>query len=552
MPITSSSLRKRRFNDEDARLSGRSPPSRRSHGSALDSALRLLGSMALGGVASLPHWSCAQNLRTDCVNATVVALRWEVPRGASRSAAYEVRRDGSVLGTTRDTAFVDTGVAPSTTYTYSVATVAGYRSEAVAPAATVRASTPAAPAAGDAPYCPSRAIQSIEFNWNGYTEPNGSDLWSVTWGRDGKVYAFFGDGGGFGGDNDRGRASFGIASLEGTAPVNPGGSSPVVPPARHNVYGGFEAEHPSALSGKAGAIIAVGSDFYARAGIWNAAELGPDLAPMWGSPDREQIAYSRGNAHSWKVASWEFCSEEDRGRVADRKRFCPVAFVNYGRGNAGAPDRRVYLVGVSLAAWLGWDRATAAESPAADSFLARVKRGDVLDANAYEYFAGLDARGKPIWDRDAAHMRPIFSDRAPSRAGCDGVCPPMRMVLGEIVYDRAIRRYLGVAQGRFVGQTSFYDAPEPWGPWTVIAYNNVDPASGSGGWANLGTEAGVSLGVHIVNAWTSKDGLTLWLTYSSNGRAPHGALFPPEGTALDSFNLVSARLIPSARAARAP
>jgi len=34
------------------------------------------------------------------------------------------------------------------------------------------------------------------------------------------------------------------------------------------------------------------------------------------------------------------------------------------------------------------------------------------------------------------------------------------------------------------------------------------------------------------------------MIYSSDGKAPRGALFPPEGTALDSFNLVSARLIP--------
>jgi hypothetical protein len=506
--------------------------------------------MALAGAASSSHSSFAQNLRTDCVNSTVVGLRWDAAHATSRSATYEVRRDGSVLETTHDTAFVDTGVAPATAYSYSVATVSGNRTGTGAAAETISVSTPAAPAAGDAPYCPSRVIQSLELDWNGYTEPNGSDLWPVTWGRDGKVYAFFGDGGGFGGDDNRGRVSFGVASMAGTAPS--GGSTPVAPLARRNVYGGFEAEHPSALNGKAGSIVAVGRDFYARGGIWNAAELGPDLAPMWGSPDREQIVYSRGNAHSWQVASWTFCSEEDRGRASDGAHFCPVTFINFGPGNAGAPERRVYLVGVSLAAWLGWSRATGAESPPAESFLARVKSRDVLDATAYEYFAGLDARRNPIWSRDPARMRPIFSDRTPSRPGCSGVCPPMRMVLDDVVYDRGIRRYIGVAQGRFVGQTSFYDAPEPWGPWTVVAYNNVDAASGSGGWANLGTEGGKSLGVHIVNAWTSADGLALWLIYSSDGKSPRGALFPPEGTALDSFNLVRARLIPSTRADRAP
>ena len=512
----------------------------------------LVSLIAISVGAALPGDALAQSLRTDCVNATVVGLRWDVPSGAPRSATYEVRRDGVVLATTRATELVDTGVAPSTAYTYSVAVISAKRdSNAALAAETIRVSTPAAPAAGDAPYCPSRVIRSIEFDWNGYTEPNGSDIWPATWGRDGKVYTFFGDGGGFGGDNDRGRSSFGIASLAGTAPFNPGAPSAVVPPARRNIDGGFEAEHPSTLSGKAGSIVAVGRDFYGRGGIWNAAELGKEPAP-WSSPERVQIVYSRGNAYSWRAADWAFCSEGDGGQVGDGTRFCPGSFVNFGRGNAGAPDGRVYVVGVSLATWLGWIRPTHDETPAAETFLARVKKRSVLDASAYEYFAGLDARREPIWVRDPARMRPIFTDRTPSRPDCRGVCPPMRAFLGDIVYDPAIRRYIGVAQGGFIGQTSFYDAPQPWGPWTVLAYNNVDPASGSGGWANLGTQGGESLGVHIVNAWTSSDGLTLWMTYSSDGKAPPGALFPPEGTALDSYNLVRARLIPSTRTDRAP
>jgi hypothetical protein len=204
-----------------------------------------LGLIAISAGASLPGGALAQGLRTDCVNATVVGLRWDVPRGAPRSATYEVRRDGVVLETTRATELVDTRVAPSTAYSYSVAMVSEKRdSDAALAAETIRVSTPAASASPDAPYCPSRVIRSIEFNWNGYTEPNGSDLWPVTWGRDGKVYTFFGDGGGFGGDNDRGRTSFGIASLAGTAPSAAGGPSAVVPPARRNVYGGFEPSTP--------------------------------------------------------------------------------------------------------------------------------------------------------------------------------------------------------------------------------------------------------------------------------------------------------------------
>ena len=93
-----------------------------------------------------------------------------------------------------------------------------------------------------------------------------------------------------------------------------------------------------------------------------------------------------------------------------------------------------------------------------------------------------------------------------------------------------------------MGQTSFYDAPRPWGPWTTISYNNIDAVTGAGGWANLGVAAGESLGVHLVTAWASQDGLQMWATYSSDGKAPAQALFPPPGTLMDSFNLVRLHL----------
>jgi hypothetical protein len=178
----------------------------------------------------------------------------------------------------------------------------------------------------------------------------------------------------------------------------------------------------------------------------------------------------------------------------------------------------------------------------AATYLARVSKKHVLQRAAYRYFAGLDSNGRPIWSDDQKRMQPIFTDRNPSRPGCDGRCG-MTSPLEGAVYDPGIHRYIATAQGAYIGQTSFYDAPHPWGPWTTISYNNIDPQTGTGGWANLGKAGGGSLGVHVVNAWTSADGRSLWLTYSSDGKAPAGALFPPAGTMLDSFNLVSARLI---------
>ena len=476
-------------------------------------------------------------LSTDCVNAAVVGLRWDPPRGM-RVARYEITRNGTLLDATRETYFTDTTVAESTLYSYTVtavlATVAAPSATAAAPSSvTAEIDTPPASASGDAPYCQSRYITSINWDWAGaQTEPNGSDLWPVTWGRDGRVYTFFGDGGGFGGDNYRGRASFGIATMTGPPPLTPAQA--------HNLYGGYNSEHPSRIAGKAGAIIAVGSTFYTLGGLYTEAETAGRPDGKSGSPSRVQLAYSKGNAYSWRRADWAFCEARD-GQL--RGHFCPSGFINYGRGNSGAPGGQVYLLGfINSAGYWGSEGSEDTPGPAT-TYLARVPARKLLDSRAYRYFAGLDAHGHPIWTADQTLMRPIFTDRNTSRPGCSGRCN-MAGGLEEATYDRSIGRYIAVAQGEHVGQTSLYDAPYPWGPWTTVDYNNIDPATGSGGWANLGTAAGAALGAHVVNAWTSSDGLTLWLTYSSDKKAPTGALFPPAGTIMDSFNLVRARLVP--------
>jgi len=478
-------------------------------------------------------------LHTDCANAVVVGLRWDPPPGRAwwrRSPAYPITRNGSPLGTTSETNFVDTTVTASTTYSYSVGAVG-----------TLEVTTPAASPSGDAPYCKSRYIDSITFDWaGGHTEPNGSDLWPVTWGKDGNVYTFFGDGGGFGGDNWRGRVSFGVAMISAPPPLSTASVK--------NIYGGFQAAHPSTIDGKAGTIIAVGNDFYTLGGLWNAHDLQGVTKHKSGAPKRIQLGYSKGNAHSWRAASWNFCSGGPETAVG---AFCPGRFVNYGRGNSGAPDGFVYLMGIANSPeyWADDDgpevraelgrtatAAAAAKPPdtiatthAANTYLARVAKRHVLQHEAYRYFAGTDARGRPLWSADFKQMQPVFTDRNPNRT----------QTMEGAVYNPGLHRYIATAQGEYVGEASFYDAPQLWGPWTTLSYNNIDPKTGGGGWGNLGKAGGGSLGVHIVNAWTSADGLSLWMTYSSDGKAPPDSLFPPPGTMLDSFNLLNARLIPA-------
>jgi hypothetical protein len=469
-------------------------------------------------------------IQVACSSAAVIGLQWAPSRDDAGVAGYRIARDGALLGTTFDSYFYDTTVAASTPYTYVITAFDSAGNSAASEPATV--TTAAASAAGDAPYCPSKLITGMSWEWaNGYTQANGSDLWPATWGADGDVYMFFGDGGGFGGDNYRGRASFGIAKVSGEPP-------PTSATAR-NIYGGYSAEHPARITGKASAIIAIGADFFAIAGIFRPTDLKSEYPHQpSGSPNHLEIASSVGNAYSWRDGDWSFCGVESKGgeRVV-RGTFCPQGFVSYGPGNAGAIDDYVYLYGMDASSYWGNVPSTAP----AETYLARVPKSSLVIESAYQYFAGLDARGAAIWSSRTEQMRPVFIDRNPNQVGCRGVCP-MAAPIEEAVYLAPLNRYIAVAQGNYAAQTSFYESPNPWGPWAVISYNNIDASTASGGWANLGAAAGESLGVHIVNAWTSASGQALWATYSSSGIAPADASFPPAGTAMDSINLVEATL----------
>jgi hypothetical protein len=473
------------------------------------------------------------SMQIVCATAAVVGLRWNPTTGAAKIAGYRISRDGTVIGTTFKTYFSDTSVAASTSYTYVITAFDSAGNSAAS--STLQAVTAPASAGGDAPYCASSVVTGMTWDWpNGYTQANGSDLWPVAWGNDGNVYAFFGDGGGFGGDNERGRASFGIAMITGAPPPTS--------VTEHNIYGGYNAEHPSLINGKASAIIAIGGDFYAIAGIYGPTDLKSEYPHQpSGSPNHLEIAYSIGNAYSWQESSWTFCGMQSSGQRTLSGSFCPQGFVSYDAANAGAADEYVYVFGMDAASNWGDAHSTLP----ANTYLARVPNDEIVIQSAYEYFAGWDSNGAPIWSSDTDQMQPVFSDRNVDQPGCGKVCT-MASPIEEAVYIPALKRYIAVAQGGYAAQTSFYEAPNPWGPWAVISYNNIDAATGSGGWANLGIAGGESLGVHIVNAWTSSTGQSLWATYSSSGIAPAAALFPPAGTAMDSFNLVRVDLVVSA------
>jgi hypothetical protein len=300
----------------------------------------------------------------------------------------------------------------------------------------------------------------------------GSDLWPVTWGPDGHIYTSWGDGGGFGGTNSDGRVSMGFARIEG-APENY---------VAINVNGGRNGQHPASFpsKGKTGGIVFVDGVLYA----WLNRQDG-----TWPSVNHLLI-WSDDSAASWKQAPWMW--------PKGKGNFKPNTFLQFGKDYTGARDDYVYFYGRNEMAW----------AQGTHGYLGRVHRAKLKARDTYEFFAGLGADNTPIWSSDANDRKPHFTDPT----GVEGI---------QVIYNVAIKRYLLTAHRGDQGTLGIFDAPEPWGPWTTVAYyDNWLDLKGTGAKREM-------LFVNIPTKWISADGKTLWVIFTGG---------------LDRFNMVRASL----------
>ena len=324
-----------------------------------------------------------------------------------------------------------------------------------------------------APYPSSPIIKNI--SWHTETLQSaapGSDLWPVTWGPDGSIYTSWGDGGGFGGTNSDGRVSMGFARIEGSPK-----DFKVI-----NINGGKDGKHLASFprKGKTGGIVFVDGVFYA----WLNQQDGD-----WPNVNQSLIWLNDFGA-TWEKSSW--CWPKGKGN------FKATTFLQFGQDCAGPRDDYVYFYG----------RNEAATAKGTHGYLGRVLRKKLKTREAYEFFAGLNSEKKPIWSSYVNQRKPHFTD--PN--GVDGI---------QVIYNAAIHRYLLTAHRGDQGTLGIFDAPEPWGAWTAVAYYD--------NWLNLkGTGIGREmLYINIPTKWISADGKTLWFIFSGG---------------LDRFNLIEATL----------
>jgi hypothetical protein len=266
-------------------------------------------------------------------------------------------------------------------------------------------------------------IGSISFDFSTHNKlAPGSDNWPVTWSDDDHQYSPWGDGGGFGGTNSDGRVSFGVARVEGDYDDYVG----------YNRYGGKNPEFSSSITGKAhGAPISIGGDIY-----------------FWITPG----SGTSGFASSTLYKSTNKC--QTISAVSPQVQFTNsthgvayLGFVNHGKDNAET-DGYCYVICAEIT---DTSNTTAMQD---NLFLMRVAVDDIETQAAYEWFTGTS--GAPSWG-DIADRQPIYS-------AANGLTAYTQMcfVPGPNRYVLFID-HTGASSDFY-----FFEAPKPYGPWTLI------------------------------------------------------------------------------------
>lgn len=283
------------------------------------------------------------------------------------------------------------------------------------------------------------------------------DNWPATWGDDGSLYVSYGDGPGF---QKRGDQFFtlGFAKIAGDPPSLSG------------------EDIPSDLDTPVG---------WGNKGIKSSGQLMVDRViymfvrnyQVNGDYRHSRLAWSKNRQKHWSWAQWHFAGTFG----------CPE-FVQFGPNYAGARDNYVYIA--SQANNDAYDF-----SP--DIVMARVPKDRIAVRTAYRFYAGLDGKGKPAWTSDIGKRAPAFKDQKGTQ----------RISLG---YNQALKRYILTSSHR-VGPAphnaslGVFEAPEPWGPWSTVYYD--DHWSGNHRTYHH----------RFPTKWMSPDGRAMWLLYSGIG-----------------------------------
>ncbi len=313
-----------------------------------------------------------------------------------------------------------------------------------------------------------------EESYSTYQIPGNGDLWPSCWADDGNLYAANGDGTNFG-------TTFypmAVGKITGTAADLTLSGSFVVGDVGFNYSGSPYTDKPTGM-------LCIGGDIYLA--YQNLNENTFEDAPA------ASIVESTDHGATWSQNPLTpmFGTPGDTSNPASYL-FTTIFFLDFGQNYANAIDNYVYAYGLDN----DWRDQTAV-------YLARVPNTSVLDRSSWQFYEGMNGN-TPTWTSDITQKVAVLTDQRllyPVMFGTD--CPPDQKIIaqGGVVYDKPLNRYLMVTWG--CATHEFYEAPQPWGPWSHFYEKDFGPL-------RLLQNRG-QYGTSIPSKFISSDGLTVYL-----------------------------------------
>lgn len=326
------------------------------------------------------------------------------------------------------------------------------------------------------------------------TESDG-DLWPCAWADDGEMYSLNGDGKGF--DLDAEWSDIVMNRISGTPTSGITGQRLAAGDEISPIWG-----TPSRYNRKPTGMVAVDGDGDGQDELYAAIQ---DLRHGYGAFDdapSASIIVSRDYGVTW--------TPTDEPMFIDHI-FTTVFFLDFGQGNRHAsvlgPDGGDYVYAYGLD--FNWRDSfiNTVEDPT-HLYLARAPIGSIQARDTWQFFSGLDD-GTPAWSQDIGERVAVLSDSRrvyPVMRG-SGIRDMTVLSQGSVVYNAPLERYIYTSWTEYTFE--FYEAPHPWGPWTLFFrkdfggypwFGSDSPAPKNGGYATT-----------IPSKFISDDGREMWL-----------------------------------------
>lgn len=316
---------------------------------------------------------------------------------------------------------------------------------------------------------------AAEESYSTYQITGDGDLWPSCWADDGNLYAANGDGDNF----STTFYSMAVGVISGR-------------PADANLTGSFVAGDVgnnysgSPYTDKPTGMLCVGGAIYLA--YQNLNESTFDDAPA------ASIVESTDHGVTWS-ANPSTPMFGTPGNTSDPTSylFTTIFFLDFGENYNNAIDTYVYAYGLDN----NWRGQTAV-------YLARVPNNSVLDRSTWQFFTGMNG-GVPTWSSDITQKVAVLTDQRElyqTMVATTG-CPTDQNVIaqGGAVYDAPLARYILVTWG--CATHEFYEAPQPWGPWSHFLSNDFGPFRSLKNRGQYGTS--------IPSKFIGPDGLTMYL-----------------------------------------